>query len=117
MIAQHPWVGWGLGCWPSVYPAFATFDPGAIVNQAHCDWLQWMAEGGLPIGIATLWLALWGVRPALRSIWGIGVIAVFVHAGFDYPFSRPAVGAWPILMLAMVATAQPSDHPNASTQG
>ncbi len=117
MIAQHPWVGWGLGCWPSVYPAFATFDPGAIVNQAHCDWLQWMAEGGLPIGIATLWLALWGVGPALRSIWGIGVIAVFVHAGFDYPFSRPAVGAWPILMLAMVATAQQSDHQNASTQG
>ena len=45
MIARHPWVGWGLGCWPSVYPAFATFDPGAIVNQAHCDWLQWIAEG------------------------------------------------------------------------
>jgi hypothetical protein len=117
MIARHPWVGWGLGCWPSVYPAFATFDPGAIVNQAHCDWLQWMAEGGLPLGIATLSIALWGARPALRSIWGIGVLAVFVHAGFDYPFSRPAVGAWPILMLAMVATAQQSDHPNASTQG
>jgi len=117
MIAGHPWVGWGLGSWPSVYPAFATFDPGALVNQAHCDWLQWMAEGGLPVGIATLSLALWGVRPALRSIWGIGVIAVFVHAAFDYPFSRPAVGAWPILMLAMAATAQESDHPNAPTQG
>jgi O-Antigen ligase len=117
MIAGHPWVGWGLGSWPSVYPAFATFDPGAIVNQAHCDWLQWMAEGGLPVGIATLSLALWGVRPALRSIWGIGVIAVFVHAAFDYPFSRPAVGAWPVLILAMVATAHQSDHPHASTQG
>jgi O-Antigen ligase len=116
MIAGHPWVGWGLGCWPSVYPAFATFDPGAIVNQAHCDWLQWVAEGGLPVGIATLTLALWGVRPALRSIWGIGVIAVFVHAAFDYPFSRPAVGAWPVLMLAMAATAQQSD-PNVPTQG
>jgi len=117
MIAGHPWVGWGLGSWPSVYPAFATFDPGAIVNQAHCDWLQWMAEGGLSLGIAMLSLALWGVGPALRSIWGIGVIAVFVHAGFDYPFSRPAVGAWPILMLAMVATVQQSDHPNVPTQG
>jgi hypothetical protein len=29
-----------------VYPAFATFDPGVIVNQAHSDWLQWTAEGG-----------------------------------------------------------------------
>jgi hypothetical protein len=86
-----------------VYPAFATFDPGAIVNQAHTDWLQWTAEGGLPVGIGMLWMVVWGARPALRSIWGIGVIAVFVHAAFDYPFSRPAIGAWPILMLAMAA--------------
>lgn len=103
MIGARPWIGWGLGCWTAVYPAFATFDPGAIVNQAHCDWLQWTAEGGLPVGLAMLSLALWGLRPATRSIWGIGVIAVLVHAAFDYPFSRPAVGAWPILILAMAA--------------
>ena len=54
MIAARPLIGWGLGCWPAVYPAFATFDPGAIVNQAHCDWLQWTAEGGLPVGLAML---------------------------------------------------------------
>jgi O-antigen ligase len=108
MIAAHPWVGWGLGCWPAVYPAFATFDPGVIVNQAHSDWLQWTAEGGLPVGLAMLCLALWGIRPAIRSIWGIGVLAVLIHALFDYPFSRPAVGAWPILVLSMVAVNQPT---------
>jgi O-antigen ligase len=108
MIAAHPWIGWGLGCWPAVYPAFATFDPGAIVNQAHSDWLQWIAEGGLPVGLAMLSLALWGIRPAIRSIWGIGVLAVFIHALFDYPFSRPAVGAWPILILSMAAANQPT---------
>jgi O-antigen ligase len=108
MIAAHPWVGWGLGCWPAVYPAFATFDPGVIVNQAHSDWLQWTAEGGLPVGLAMLGLALWGIRPAIRSIWGIGVLAVLVHALFDYPFSRPAVGAWPILILSMVAVNRPT---------
>jgi O-antigen ligase len=103
MIAVHPLIGWGLGCWPAAYPAFATFDAGAIVNQAHCDWLQWTAEGGLPLGVAMLSLALWGFRPAIQSIWGIGVIAVLIHAAFDYPFSRPAVGAWPILILSMAA--------------
>jgi hypothetical protein len=106
MIAAHPWVGWGLGCWPAVYPAFATFDPGVIVNQAHSDWLQWTAEGGLPVGFAMLGLALWGTRPAIRSIWGIGILAVLIHALFDYPFSRPGVGAWPILILSMVAVNQ-----------
>jgi hypothetical protein len=110
MIAAHPWVGWGLGCWPAVYPAFATFDPGVIVNQAHSDWLQWTAEGGLPVGLAMLCLALWGIRPALRSIWGIGVLAVLIHALFDYPFSRPAVGAWPILILSMVLVNQPTKN-------
>jgi hypothetical protein len=113
MIAARPLAGWGLGCWPAVYPAFATFDPGPIVNQAHTDWLQWTAEGGLPVGIAMLALAVWSIRPALRSIWGIGVLAVFIHAGFDYPFSRPAVGAWPILMLAMVVAGESA----RSTQG
>jgi len=108
MIAAHPWVGWGLGCWPAVYPAFATFDPGAIVNQAHTDWLQWTAEGGLPVGLAMVCLAIWGIRPAIRSIWGIGLLAVLIHALFDYPFSRPAMGAWPILILSMVAVNQPA---------
>jgi len=106
MIAVHPWIGWGLGCWPAVYPAFAIFDPGVIVNQAHSDWLQWTAEGGLPVGLAMLSLALWGIRPAIRSIWGIGVLAVLIHALFDYPFSRPAVGAWPILILSMAVATQ-----------
>jgi hypothetical protein len=108
MIAAHPWVGWGLGCWPAVYPAFATFDPGVIVNQAHTDWLQRTAEGGLPVGLAMLCLAFWGIRPAIRSIWGIGVLAVLIHALFDYPFSRPAIGAWPILILSMVVVNQPT---------
>ena len=114
MIAARPWMGWGLGCWPTAYPAFATFDPGAIVNQAHCDWLQWTAEGGVPVGLALLSLAVWAIRPAVRSIWGIGVIAVLIHAAFDYPFSRPAVGAWPILILSMAAATQQTKIPPAT---
>jgi O-antigen ligase len=112
MIAVHPWIGWGLGCWPTVYPSFATFDPGAIVNQAHSDWLQWTAEGGLPVGLAMLALALWAIKPALHSIWGIGILAVLIHAAFDYPFSRPAVGAWPILILSMAAASNSSRLPH-----
>jgi O-antigen ligase len=117
MIAVHPWIGWGLGCWPAAYPAFATFDAGAIVNQAHCDWLQWTAEGGWPVGVAMLSLALWGLRPAIQSIWGIGVIAVLIHAAFDYPFSRPAVGAWPILILSMAAVTQHRKNLRAKRDG
>jgi hypothetical protein len=115
MIAVHPWIGWGLGCWPTVYPAFATFDPGALVNQAHSDWLQWTAEGGLPVGLTMFSLALWAIKPALRSIWGIGILAVLIHAAFDYPFSRPAIGAWPILILSMAAASNQSAVVAATT--
>ena len=39
------------------------------------------------------------VRPALRSIWGIGVPAVFLHALVDYPFARFGVAAWLFILV------------------
>ena len=110
MITSHPWFGTGLGTWSTVYPHYAIIDIGAFANQAHDDWLQWTAEGGFPFGIMLATLFIWSLRPAFRSIWGLGVVAVFLHAIVDYPFSRPALGSWPILILCLLAcTAADSD--------
>jgi hypothetical protein len=110
MATSHPWFGTGLGTWSTVYPHYAIIDIGAFANQAHDDWLQWTAEGGFPFGVMLATLFIWSLRPAFRSIWGLGVIAVFLHAIVDYPFSRPALGSWPILILSLVAcTAANSD--------
>ena len=106
MIAAHPWFGVGLGTWPDAYPRYALIDFGTFTNQAHSDWLQWMAEGGIPFGFAVATLFCWCLRPAFRSIWGLGVIAVFLHAVVDYPFSRPALGSWPVLIIAMLAARE-----------
>jgi hypothetical protein len=106
MVAAHPWSGVGLGAWPTAYPGYAILDVGLFANQAHSDWLQWTAEGGIPFGIALVTLFGWCVLPALRSVWGLGAIAVFLHAAVDYPFSRPALGAWPILIIAMLAARE-----------
>jgi hypothetical protein len=103
MATSHPWFGTGLGTWPAVYPQFAIIDVGAFANQAHNDWLQWTAEGGFPFGILLATLFFWSLRPAFQSVWGLGVVAVFLHAIVDYPFSRPALGSWPILIIAMLA--------------
>ncbi len=103
MIAAHPWMGVGLGAWPTVYPQFAVIDIGLFANQAHSDWLQWTAEGGLLFGVVMASLFVWCLRPAFRSIWGLGAVAVLLHACVDYPFSRPALGAWPVLIIAMLA--------------
>ncbi len=105
MIADRPWLGSGLGTWPIVYPAYAIFDPGTYANRAHNDWLEWTAEGGLPFGLAMATVFIWCLRPALRSVWGIGVVAVLLHAAVDYPFSRAALAAWIVVMLALLACA------------
>jgi O-antigen ligase len=105
MIADRPWFGFGLGTWPVVYPAYAIIDTGKFVNRAHDDWLEWTADGGLPFGFAMATLFLWCLGPALGSAWGAGVVAVFVHATVDYPFSRPALAAWTVVMIALLACA------------
>ena len=104
MAADRPWLGFGLGTWPTVYPKYASFDLGLFTNRAHSDWLEWTAEGGLPFGILIASLLVWSLRPAFRTVWGLGVVAVFLHATVDYPFSRPALGSWPILVIAMLTS-------------
>ena len=110
MAAAHPWFGTGLGTWPTIYPQYAIVDIGAFANQAHNDWLQWTAEGGFPFGIMLATLFLWSLRPAFRSVWGLGVVAVFLHAIVDFPFSRPALGSWPILILSLMACTRAETH-------
>lgn len=105
MVTSHPWLGTGLGTWPTAYPAYAIVDVGALVNHAHDDWLQWLAEGGFPLGLMLATLFFWSLRPAFRTVWGLGVVAVFLHAIVDYPFARPALGSWPILLLSLMLFA------------
>jgi O-antigen ligase len=54
MAREKPWTGFGLGIWPTVYPANALYDDGTFVNEAHNDWLQWAVEGGVPLVAAML---------------------------------------------------------------
>ena len=110
MIKSHPWPGLGLGVWTTVYPRYAIVDAGAVVNQAHNDWLQWTAEGGIPFGLMMVSLFAWCLRPAIRTVWGLGVVAVFLHALVDFPFSRPALAAWTFTMVAMLAPVPEPDR-------
>jgi O-antigen ligase len=105
MIASRPLTGFGLGTFPTVYPAYAVVDLGQPVEHAHNDWLEWAAEGGIPYAAVWIGLAIWSVRPAGRSVWGIGVLGCFLHAFLDYPFARLGVSAWIFLLLGMLAAS------------
>lgn len=106
MIAAHPVTGWGLDSYVPVYRMFARFDNGSYVNRAHNDWLQWTAEGGFVFSGLMLAVFVWSIRPALRSIWALGLVAVCVHALVDYPFARMGVCGWYFALIGMLAGAR-----------
>ncbi|MBZ5591968.1 MAG: O-antigen ligase family protein [Acidobacteriia bacterium] len=106
MIADRPWTGFGLGAWPAVYPAYARFDNGLAANHAHNDWAEWAAEGGLPFLALLAMFAVWSIRPAADSLWGIGVPAVFVHSLVDYPLREPALAVLLFLLSGALAGRQ-----------
>lgn len=103
MIRERPLTGWGLDTYVPVYPMFARYDDDTWVNRAHNDWLQWTAEGGVFFAALMLAIFIWSIRPALRSGWGIGVIAICLHAVVDYPFARLGVCGWYFALLALLS--------------
>jgi O-antigen ligase len=106
MVRARPWWGFGLGTWPTAYPRYAHFDDGTFVNQAHNDWIQWAAEGGIPVALFLAFFASIAFGPAIRSLWGLGVVWVSAHACVDYPLQqRPAVAAWFFVFAVMAVEA------------
>ena len=106
MARERPWMGFGLGSFQEVYPAYATFDIGLIVNHAHNDWAEWLAEGGVPFLLLLTSVALWSAGPAFRSIWGIGLLSVFLHALVDYPMQRLGLAVWVFVLLGALAAEE-----------
>ncbi len=103
MVRERPLTGFGLGTWSEVYPGFARFDDGLFANQAHSDWAQWASEGGIPFFLLMAGVAFLAIRPAFRSLWGLGLLAVFVHCSIDYPMQqRPALAAFFFAMLGLM---------------
>ena len=106
MVRDRPLTGFGLGTWSEVYPGFARFDDGLFANQAHNDWAQWAAEGGIPFLLLMVGVVAGAVRPAFRSLWGLGMLAVFVHCLLDYPMQqRPALAAFFFTLLGIVTAS------------
>jgi O-antigen ligase len=107
MLHDRPAMGVGLGNWARAYPQYAVFDDGTYVNQAHNDWLQWAVEGGLPFFAIMLSLVVLAAPAALRSVWAIGLLSVWVHCLVEYPFQqRPAIGAWFFVLLGVLAAGR-----------
>lgn len=103
MIKARPVLGFGLGTWDKAYPEFSRFDNGLYTNQAHSDWFQWPAEGGVFFLVTMLAVAALALSLGLRHPWCLGVFFVFIHGLIDYPMQQ--VPQFAALVFAMLALA------------
>jgi hypothetical protein len=110
MAKQRPLTGFGLGTFPDVYPRYAIKDFPFYANHAHNDWAEFAADGGVPFLFLILLPCVLAVPSAIRNPWGMGLIAIMLHACVDFPFPRPAVSGWVFAMLGLLYTTRTEDR-------
>jgi O-antigen ligase len=95
MGRDRPLLGWGMGTWTEVYPAYARFDDGVFDNAAHNDWAQWASDGGAAMLVLMTAFTVMIARMAFRSVWGIGLLFVLAYSLMEFHFQeRPQFGCF-----------------------
>ena len=102
MAKQRPLIGYGLGTFPEVYQRYAIKDFPFYANHAHNDWAEFAADGGIPFLLLVSIPFAAAVPLGFRNPWGLGLIAVMLHACVDFPFPRPSVSGWMFAMLGVL---------------
>jgi O-antigen ligase len=120
MFRERPMLGWGLGSFPTVYPQFRSFYTNFFVNEAHNDYLQLLAEMGLPGFAIMVWFLVVIYRRARQKVgnWSsnvssavtlactLGLAGILVHSFFDFNLQIPANAAF-FYVLGSIAAAPP----------
>ncbi len=111
MARERPWLGFGLGNFGNAYAKYAVWDTDKIVDHAHNDWAEWAAEGGLPFLGMIVSVFIWAVPRAFRSVWGIGILAVFGHSLVDFSLQSPVLEFWMFSLLGVLAAESARHKP------
>ncbi len=120
MSMQRPFLGWGLGTFPVVYPQFRSFYTNMFVNQAHNDYLQLLVETGLAGFSIALWFLVLVFRQAAGKLrnndWTenatgaltvaalLGCVGILVHSFLDFNLQIPANAALFYVLCAIAAS-------------
>lgn len=119
MLAKRPFLGWGLGTFPIVYPEFRSFYSTFFVNQAHNDYLQLLVETGLAGFSIAVWFLVLVFRKAAGKLtnWTetatgamtvaalLGCVGILVHSFLDFNLQIPANAALFYVLCAIAASA------------
>ena len=120
MLVKRPFLGWGLGTFPIVYPQFRSFYTTFFVNQAHNDYLQLLVETGAAGFAIAVWFLALLFRQAIAKLkdWNqtstglltvaalLGCIGILVHSFLDFNLQIPANAAL-FYVLCAVAASKP----------
>lgn len=117
MIRAHPVLGVGLGAFETVYPIYGRGDGTSLIQFAHNDYLQALADGGIVAAALAAWFIIVtfrgfvrGVRlrdPLLRALAlgaGAGIFAILVHSLFDFNLQLPSNALLFLVLTAVVGT-------------
>lgn len=119
IFLDHPLAGTGLGTFQIVYPPYETLYDAKIVNHAHNDYLETLAETGVLGGLCCAWFLVALLLKSLSrfrengfsfvgalQLSGIVACAGFlVHGLVDFNFHIPS-NLWLFLLMAHLATAE-----------
>ncbi|HKW34890.1 MAG TPA: O-antigen ligase family protein [Candidatus Acidoferrum sp.] len=125
IFLDHPLAGTGLGTLQIVYPPYETLYDARIVNHAHNDYLEALAETGALGGLCCAWfLAVLLLKsfslfrrsdfsfPGALQLSGIVACAGFlVHALVDFNFHIPS-NLWLFFLIAHLATTEIQQSPS-----
>jgi O-antigen ligase len=126
VFLDHPLAGTGLGTFQIVYPRYETLYDGKIVNHAHNDYLEALAETGVLGGLCLAWFLVvlllkslsrfrendFSFAGALQLSGMVACAGFLVHALVDFNFHIPS-NLWLFLLMAHLATAE-IQHPSLS---
>ena len=126
IFLDHPLAGTGLGTLQIVYPPYETLYDGKIVNHAHNDYLEALAETGLLGGLCCAWFLVvlllksfsrfrqndFSLAGALQLSGIVACAGFLVHALVDFNFHIPS-NLWLFFLMAHLATADMQQLPSA----
>jgi O-antigen ligase len=119
VFLDHPLLGTGLGTLQQVYPPYETLYDGKIVNHAHNDYLEALAETGIVGGACCAWFLFALFARALHFLQAEGdsfantlricgwtaCCGLLVHSLVDFNLHIPSNLAL-FLLMSVLATAE-----------